>query len=99
MTAHDKQPADDEVQQNTEFLTTELAEARREITRLRAVIANVARERDEINHNLISLTAKSDRDRKQLRHLRRSLSWRITYPLRVFRRGVRDGAAARKAAR
>ena len=70
----------------------ELRQARLEIARLRAYSARVVRENDDLTLRLTSSRAQVRRLTVQLRHLRSSTSWRITLPLRLFRRRVRDAA-------
>lgn len=56
----------------------------------RRVIAQLARELEDAQHELVSLRAKSLRDQEQLRMLRNSFSWRVTSPLRIRFRRVKD---------
>lgn len=69
----------------------ELRLARLELVRLNGTIANLAAELEERERELTNVSAHAARDREQLRHLRTSLSWRLTAPIRLAKLRSRRG--------
>jgi hypothetical protein len=69
--------------------------ARSEIVQLQFIISRLGRELAAIELNISGVEAHARRDRQQLRVIRRSISWRVTLPLRIFRRRLRRFAAPR----
>lgn len=68
------------------FLSSELHEARLEIRALRSELARVAPDIADLKRQIVAARAQGERYRRQVEILRRSLSWRVTQPLRVLRR-------------
>ncbi|WBM79479.1 hypothetical protein KIV56_14210 [Cryobacterium breve] len=64
----------------------EIREARLEIRALRAELATVAPEIADLKRQITAARAQGERYRQQVEILRRSRSWQITRPLRLFTR-------------
>lgn len=75
-----------------EDAAAELATARAEIARLRSLNAMAESRRHDAELALIAAKAQNERYLAQLRALRQSRSWKITRPIRSWKR--REHAAA-----
>ena len=71
-------------------VAAELVEARREIVRLRGLLAQKERAAHGLERQVRSTDDRAKRYVRQLADLRNSMSWRVTRPLRVFRRRAAD---------
>ena len=73
-----------------EALQIELDEARREIRSLRADLAKLSRQRDADAALRLVAERQVERHRHQLRAIRNSLSWRLTRPIRIVKRRIKN---------
>ncbi|ARJ05997.1 hypothetical protein GCM10010988_11620 [Cnuibacter physcomitrellae] len=69
----------------------QLAELRRELTALRSQLARANAETEELRQRLKGSRGEAARFAAQTQSMRRSLSWRITRPLRMWRRKGLNG--------
>jgi len=77
-----------EVNGNPDQSQRELLLARHAIAELRTQLRDIADENRILESRLDLATRQATRNRQQLLELRRSISWRLTSPLRLFRYSV-----------
>lgn len=70
---------------------TDLDAARKEIRALRAELATASVRMDRMSKDLMAARGQVERNQHQLRALRLSRSWKITRPIRMFKRRTRGG--------
>ena len=77
-----------EMNANSDQGQRELLLARNAIADLRTQLCNIADENRVLEGRLDLATRQAERNRQQLLELRRSISWRLTGPLRLFRYSI-----------
>ena len=78
-------------------LSEELRQARLEIVGLRVEASRLALQADDLRRQLKAARSTTERYADQISTLRRSVSWRVTRPLRLFRRRHVENGQSRRA--